>query len=116
MFARILQLLQKKEEPDRVLPEHEKGLYQVVADPTRCVQCGICGFNCPVGIQVREFARRGQNVTDSRCIQCGACIEKCPRGTLRWGPAILVGDDNTIDINPDSLPIFQPLFHSKEEG
>lgn len=80
-------------------------LPQVAADSSRCVQCGICGYNCPVGIPVREYARRGQNVTDSRCITCGACIENCPRGTLRWGPAVLVREDNTLEINPDALPV-----------
>ena len=74
-------------------------LLQVTADGSRCVQCGICGYNCPVGIEVREYARRGENVTDSRCIGCGACIEKCPRGTLRWGAAILIRADNTLEIN-----------------
>lgn len=57
---------------------------QVAADATRCVQCGICGFNCPVGIQVRDYAREGKLVDDERCVKCGLCIEKCPRGTLRW--------------------------------
>ncbi len=80
-------------------------LLQVAADGSRCVQCGICGYNCPVGIEVREYARRGENVTDSRCISCGACIEKCPRGTLRWGAAILIRADNTLEINPNSLPL-----------
>lgn len=56
---------------------------QVVSDPTRCVQCGICGYNCPVNIPVRDYARQGK-VVDSNCIQCGQCIEACPRGTLRW--------------------------------
>ena len=79
-------------------------LLQVAADGSRCVQCGICGYNCPVGIEVREYARRGENVTDSRCIGCGTCIEKCPRGTLRWGAAILIRADNTLEINPNSLP------------
>lgn len=78
-------------------------LRQVAADARRCVQCGLCGYNCPVGIEVREYARRGQNVTDSRCITCGACIEKCPRGTLRWGPAILIRSDNSLEINPNQL-------------
>jgi formate hydrogenlyase subunit 6/NADH:ubiquinone oxidoreductase subunit I len=34
----------------------------------------------------------------SRCIHCGACIEKCPRGTLKWGPAILVRADDTMQV------------------
>jgi ferredoxin len=58
-----------------------------------------------VGIEVREYARRGENVTDSRCIGCAACIEKCPRGTLKWGPAILIRADNTLEVNSDALPL-----------
>lgn len=57
---------------------------RVTADAIRCVQCGICGFNCPVGIQVRDYAHRGLTVDDERCIRCGLCIAVCPRGTLRW--------------------------------
>jgi Fe-S-cluster-containing hydrogenase component 2 len=59
----------------------------VAADASRCVQCGICGYNCPVGIQVRDYAREGKMVDDPRCVKCGLCIEKCPRGTLRWDTA-----------------------------
>ena len=80
------------------------GMWQVTADASRCVQCGICGYNCPVGIEVREYARRGENVTDSRCINCGACVEKCPRGTLKWGPAVLIRPDDTLEIAPHDLP------------
>jgi ferredoxin len=80
------------------------GMWQVTADASRCVQCGICGYNCPVGIEVREYARRGENVTDSRCISCGACVEKCPRGTLKWGPAILIRPDDTLEIAANDLP------------
>ncbi len=77
---------------------------QPTSDACRCVQCGICVYNCPVGIEVREYARRGENVTDSRCISCGTCIEKCPRGTLKWGPAILVRADETLEVAPSDLP------------
>jgi ferredoxin len=57
---------------------------RVAADPARCVQCGVCGYNCPAGIPVRDYACRGLPVDDPRCVQCGQCIEVCPRGTLRW--------------------------------
>ena len=56
----------------------------VTPDATRCVQCGVCGYNCPVGIPVRDYARQGRAVDDMRCVQCGKCVEVCPRGTLRW--------------------------------
>lgn len=90
-------------------PHRPPGVLQVTSDGTRCVQCGICGYNCPVGIEVREYARRGQNVTDSRCLACGTCVEKCPRGTLKWGPAILLHPDNRLEISPDELPVMLQL-------
>jgi ferredoxin len=58
----------------------------VTPDASRCIQCGVCGYNCPVGIPVRDFARQGRIVDDPRCVQCGRCVEVCPRGTLRWAP------------------------------
>ena len=63
---------------------------RVTADATRCVQCGVCVYNCPAGIPVRDCARQGLAVDEPRCVQCGQCIEACPRGTLRWeGPVEL---------------------------
>jgi ferredoxin len=59
-------------------------LGRVVSDGARCVQCGTCGYNCPMGIPVRDYAREGKMVIDDRCISCGQCIAVCPRGTLRW--------------------------------
>ena len=56
----------------------------VVAEPGRCVQCGICSHNCPRGIDVRAIAREGLAVTDPRCLQCGSCVARCPRGTLSF--------------------------------
>jgi len=57
---------------------------RVVPDANRCVQCGICSYNCPLGIPVRDFARQGLPVDDPHCITCSQCINVCPRGTLRW--------------------------------
>lgn len=55
----------------------------VVSEPGRCVQCGICAYNCPMGIDIRRWSRTGSAIADSRCILCGACVARCPRGTLR---------------------------------
>lgn len=105
IIQKLRALFQAEPEPAYDVPQGAlDGLLQVTGDATRCVQCGICGYNCPVGIEVRQYARRGQNVTDPRCIACGACVEKCPRGTLRWGPAVLVRDDNRLEVNPHALP------------
>lgn len=56
----------------------------VVAEPGRCVQCGICSQNCPSGIDVRASAREGRAVIDRRCLLCGSCVTRCPRGTLSF--------------------------------
>lgn len=105
MLSRLLKIFRpndSKQISDLATPP--PGMLQVTADASRCIQCGICGYNCPVGIEVREYARRGENVTDSRCISCGACVEKCPRGTLKWGQAILVRPDDTLEIAANDLP------------
>ena len=57
----------------------------VVPDPARCVQCGICAYNCPMGIDIRAYAWKGEPIYDSRCIACGECISRCPRGVLHFG-------------------------------
>ena len=80
---------QKKESPPAIEPIH---LGRVASDATRCVQCGVCGYNCPVGIPVRDYARQGLMVDHAACITCGNCIQVCPRGTLRW--------ETTVSRNP----------------
>lgn len=56
----------------------------VVPTSSRCVQCGICSYHCPIGIDVRRHAWQGEPVRDSHCITCGECIARCPRGVLRF--------------------------------
>jgi ferredoxin len=56
----------------------------VIPDQARCVQCGICSYNCPQGIDVRRHAWLGEPVRDSHCLTCGECVERCPRGALRF--------------------------------
>jgi NAD-dependent dihydropyrimidine dehydrogenase PreA subunit len=56
----------------------------VVPDPARCVQCGICSFNCPIGIDVRRHAWLGTHIINPRCLTCGECVQRCPRGVLHF--------------------------------
>jgi ferredoxin len=67
-----------------VLKRHAMVSARVVADSVRCVECGICSFNCPLGIDVRSHVRRGLPVSDRSCLTCGECVARCPRGTLRF--------------------------------
>jgi len=56
----------------------------VVPVSARCVQCGICSYNCPIGIDVRAHAWRGESIIHSECLTCGECVTRCPRGVLRF--------------------------------
>jgi NAD-dependent dihydropyrimidine dehydrogenase PreA subunit len=56
----------------------------VVPDTARCVQCGICSYNCPINIDVRRHAWLGIPVKQSHCLTCGECVNRCPRGVLRF--------------------------------
>ena len=67
----------------------------VVAEPVRCVECGICTYNCPLGIDVRTRARLGEPVADTYCLTCGECVARCPRGTLRFESSALFGPGST---------------------
>lgn len=57
---------------------------QVVPNNIRCVQCGICSYHCPIGIDVRRHAWLGEPVRDRHCLTCGECVARCPRGVLRF--------------------------------
>jgi ferredoxin len=70
----------------------------VATNPERCIQCGICSYHCPAGIDVRRHAWLGTPVYDKRCLTCGECVERCPRCALR-----LAG--MTVKANPDASAI-----------
>ncbi len=69
-------------------PTNEKHLVlaegMVMPDSQRCVQCGICSYNCPIGIDVRAHAMQGKLIHDSHCLSCGECVKRCPRGVLQF--------------------------------
>ena len=60
----------------------------VTPEPSRCVQCGMCSFNCPMEIDVRRHVWRGEPVHDGHCLTCGECVKRCPRGLLRFEPIV----------------------------
>ena len=55
---------------------------RVRVDADACVHCGKCRRACPMGLDVSDTARRGDNAAD--CILCLRCVETCPKGALRF--------------------------------
>jgi len=76
MFKNLFQLDSNKREALAV--------GHVVPDASRCVQCGICSYSCPINIDVRSYAWQGIPVHNSQCLTCGECVARCPRGVLRF--------------------------------
>ncbi len=36
-----------------------------------------------MGIDVRSYAQRGENIVRASCVGCGVCAAVCPRGVLK---------------------------------
>jgi heterodisulfide reductase subunit C len=87
---RPLNLLMKMnmKRPDQISQEAKKLQIlaggHVVPQSERCVQCGICSYNCPINIDVRRHAWLGEPIIDSHCLTCGECVLRCPRGVLQF--------------------------------
>ncbi len=64
---------------DKKCPTGEcKALTQVVIDPDKCKQCGICAKSCPVGAIDGEVRQGPFKINQDKCIKCLVCISKCP--------------------------------------
>jgi ferredoxin len=59
-----------------------------------------------MGIDVRSYAQKGQNIVRSSCVGCGVCSSVCPRGVLKLenGPTEDRVDENPIIIGHDGAP------------
>ena len=52
------------------------------ADASRCIRCGACASQCPVGA---IDAARPTETDDARCISCMRCVATCPAGARSIG-------------------------------
>lgn len=60
-----------------------KSRFRITTNGGQCISCGNCSTYCEMGIDVRWYAQRGQNVIRASCVGCGICSQVCPRGVLR---------------------------------
>lgn len=66
--------------------------FRITTNGGQCISCGNCSTYCEMGIDVRWYAQRGQNVVRASCVGCGICAAVCPRGVLRL-------ENGKVDIN-----------------
>lgn len=56
--------------------------FRITTNGGQCISCGNCSTYCEMGIDVRAYAQRGDNIVRSSCVGCGVCAAVCPRGVL----------------------------------
>ena len=51
-----------------------------------------------MGIDVRHYAQKGENIVRSSCVGCGVCSAVCPRGVLKLENDAMEGRINPTEI------------------
>jgi ferredoxin-type protein NapH len=57
--------------------------FRITTNGAQCISCGNCSTYCEMGIDVKAYAQRGQDIVRASCVGCGICSAVCPRGVLR---------------------------------
>lgn len=57
--------------------------FRITTNGGQCISCGNCSTYCEMGIDVRDYAQRGENIVRASCVGCGVCAAVCPRGVLK---------------------------------
>lgn len=76
-----------------------KSRFRITTNGGQCISCGNCSTYCEMGIDVRAYAQKGQNIIRSSCVGCGVCSAVCPRGVLK------------LENGPLENRIFSPEFN-----
>ncbi|EKB49185.1 4Fe-4S binding protein [Cecembia lonarensis] len=75
-----------------------KSRFRITTNGGQCISCGNCSTYCEMGIDVRWYAQRGQNIVRASCVGCGVCSAVCPRGVLKL-------ENGTEDGRINDMPI-----------
>lgn len=79
-----------------------KSRFRITTNGAQCISCGNCSTYCEMGIDVRAYAQRGQNIVRASCVGCGVCSAVCPRGVLK------------LETGPDNAARTEVLFTSDD--
>jgi Pyruvate/2-oxoacid:ferredoxin oxidoreductase delta subunit len=71
--------------------------FRITTNGSQCISCGNCSTYCEMGIDVRWYAQREQNIIRASCVGCGVCAAVCPRGVLSLENGPVEGRYNLIE-------------------
>jgi polyferredoxin len=57
--------------------------FRITTNGGQCISCGNCSTYCEMGIDVKAYAQKGQDIVRASCVGCGICSAVCPRGVLK---------------------------------
>jgi Pyruvate/2-oxoacid:ferredoxin oxidoreductase delta subunit len=57
--------------------------FRITTNGGQCISCGNCSTYCEMGIDVKSYAQKGQDIVRASCVGCGICSAVCPRGVLK---------------------------------
>jgi len=72
--------------------------FRITTNGGQCISCGNCSTYCEMGIDVRSYAQKGENIVRSSCVGCGVCSAVCPRGVLKLENGALEGRINPTQV------------------
>ena len=72
--------------------------FRITTNGGQCISCGNCSTYCEMGIDVRAYAQKGENIVRSSCVGCGVCSAVCPRGVLKLENDSMEGRINSNEI------------------
>ena len=81
--------------------------FRITTNGGQCISCGNCSTYCEMGIDVRAYAQKGQDIVRASCVGCGVCAAVCPRGVLRL-------ENSSVDAGYRTVP--ERVLHVSEEG
>lgn len=72
--------------------------FRILAEKKKCISCNVCTSVCHQGIDIMNFANKGEPMADPQCVRCSACVQMCPTGVLSFGR--VNRNDETIGEDP----------------
>ncbi|NNF32226.1 MAG: 4Fe-4S binding protein [Flavobacteriaceae bacterium] len=77
--------------------------FRITTNGGQCISCGNCSTYCEMGIDVRAYAQKGENIVRASCVGCGICSAVCPRGVLKLENGPMEGriDSNQVLLGND---------------